>query len=185
MLLSFAHCKLSVFCDCSSEGQETGGNYLKSGLMASDTESHCFWIALWLRTPFSFGTLPIPTCYRKAPSTLAATQHHNSLKTWLLHSPKTSLLPSVCLSKTSSHKTVSRKTSHDTTVSPKKPEISTSEIHLSFPPNAGSKGVCHHHQACMGVCLHAYLCITYMPTVCRVQKRVSDPGTGVMGYGWL
>jgi hypothetical protein len=36
------------------------------------------------------------------------------------------LLGYVCLSKTSSHKTVSRKTSHDTTESPKEPEMSTS-----------------------------------------------------------
>ena len=35
------------------------------------------------------------------------------------------------LSKTSSHKTVSIKTSHDTTESPKKPEISTSTLCLS------------------------------------------------------
>lgn len=62
------------------------GNYLKSSL----TASHCFWIPLWLRTPLSFETLQIPTCYRKVPFPLALTQHHNSLKTWLLHSPKPS-----------------------------------------------------------------------------------------------
>jgi hypothetical protein len=36
------------------------------------------------------------------------------------------ILSHVCFSKTSYHKTVSRKIAHDTTVSPKEPEISTS-----------------------------------------------------------
>jgi hypothetical protein len=59
----------------------------------------------------------------------ALTKHHTSLfhsasrKTLRVCSQQ-NIFPCICFSKTSSHKMVSRKTSHDTTESPKKPETS-------------------------------------------------------------
>jgi hypothetical protein len=80
-----------------------------------------------------------------------------------VYSRKTSLplsrrLPEKChlsiLSKTSSQKTVSRKTSHDTTESPKKPEIPTSEFQHSHshlhPPVIPAMGILHTLVASMG-----------------------------------
>lgn len=52
-------------------------------------------------------------------------------------------LPCICLSKTSSYKTVPRKTSHDTIESPKKPEMPTSDggwYLLDFPQKNKFKG---------------------------------------------
>jgi len=55
---------------------------------------------------------PFPGCFQKNTMCLFSAKH----------------LQCVCFSKIPSHKIISRKTSHDTTESPKKPEISTSSL---------------------------------------------------------
>lgn len=66
----------------------------------------------------------------KCPSPDSFTMCLFSAKHPLMYLLEQNILPYVCLSKTFSHKTISRKTTHDTTGSPTKPEISTSDSWL-------------------------------------------------------